>query len=125
MFGKNAGEWTGRVEISKEDFLAVSVACMAIYLPSPGYKGRTFKLCFLNRWNFNFCVRSSPLRGNGCMSSEDSFFNFFILSSFAVPAPQWIQRNRQTYYENKWSGWRPESCFSKQNKKAVPEIFCF
>ena len=31
-FGKNAGEWTGRVEISKEEkSLAVSVACMAIY----------------------------------------------------------------------------------------------
>ena len=29
-FGKNAGEWTGRVEISKK-FLAVSVACMAIH----------------------------------------------------------------------------------------------
>ena len=30
-FGKNAGEWTGRVEISKEEILAVSVAYMAIY----------------------------------------------------------------------------------------------
>ena len=29
-FGKYAGEWTGRVEISKK-FLAVNVACMAIY----------------------------------------------------------------------------------------------
>ena len=28
--GKNAGEWTGRVEIKKKS-LAVSVACMAIY----------------------------------------------------------------------------------------------
>ena len=29
-FGKNAGGWTGRVEARKR-FLAVSVACMAIY----------------------------------------------------------------------------------------------
>ena len=29
---KNAGEWTGRVEISKEAILAVGVACMAIYM---------------------------------------------------------------------------------------------
>ena len=29
-FGKNAGEWTGRIEIRKKS-LAVSVACMAIY----------------------------------------------------------------------------------------------
>ena len=42
--------------------MAVSVACMAIYWPTPGFKGRTFKLCVLNRWDFNFCVRSSPLR---------------------------------------------------------------
>ena len=31
--------------------------------PTPGLKGRTFKLCVLNRWDFNICVRSSPLRG--------------------------------------------------------------
>ena len=33
-FRKNAGEWTGKVEISKEEMpgtVAVSVACMAIY----------------------------------------------------------------------------------------------
>ena len=35
---------------------------MAIYWPTPGFKGRTFKLCILTRWDFNFCVRSSPLR---------------------------------------------------------------
>ena len=62
-FGKNAGEWTGRVEIRKKS-LAVSVACLAIYWPTPGFKGRTFKLCVLTRWDFNFCVRSSPLRGH-------------------------------------------------------------
>ena len=38
---------------------------MAIYWPTPGFKGRTFKLCVLIRWDFNFCVRSSPLRGTG------------------------------------------------------------
>ena len=35
---------------------------MAIYWPTPGLKGRPFKLCVLTRWDFNFCVRSSPLR---------------------------------------------------------------
>ena len=30
-FGRNEGEWTGRVEIGKKKSLAVSVACMAIY----------------------------------------------------------------------------------------------
>ena len=37
---------------------------MAIYWPTPDFKGRTFKLCVLTRWDFNFCVRSSPLRGH-------------------------------------------------------------
>ena len=34
---------------------------MAIYWPTPGCKGRTFKLCVLKKWDFNFCIRSSPL----------------------------------------------------------------
>ena len=38
---------------------------MAIYWPTPGFKGRTFKLCVLTRWDFNFCVRSSQLWGIG------------------------------------------------------------
>ena len=41
---------------------------MAIYWPTPDFKGRTFKLCVLTRWDFNFCVRSSPLRGIGKIS---------------------------------------------------------
>ena len=36
---------------------------MAIYWPTPGLKGKTFKLFVLTRWDFNFCVRSSQLRG--------------------------------------------------------------
>ena len=30
-FWKNAGKWSRRVEISKEESLAASVACMAVY----------------------------------------------------------------------------------------------
>ena len=36
---------------------------MPIYWPTQGFKGRTFKLCVLTWWDFNFCVRSSPLQG--------------------------------------------------------------
>ena len=32
---------------------------MAIYWPTPGFKGRRFKLGVLTKWDFNFCVRSS------------------------------------------------------------------
>ena len=35
---------------------------MAISWPTPGFKGRTFKLCVINRWDFHFCVRSFPQR---------------------------------------------------------------
>ena len=63
-FGKNAGEWTRRVEIRKKS-LAVCIACMALYWPTPGFKGRTFKLCILTRWDFNFSIRSSPVQGHG------------------------------------------------------------
>ena len=43
--------------------MAVRVACVAINWTSPGFKGRTFQLFVLNRWDFNFCVCSSPLAG--------------------------------------------------------------
>ena len=49
-------------KLARKKSLAVSVACMAIYRPTPGFKGRTFKLCVFIRWDFNFCVHSSPLR---------------------------------------------------------------
>ena len=55
--------WKCRKKQERKKSLAVSVACMAIYWPTPGLKGRTFKLCVLTRWDFNFCVRSSPMRG--------------------------------------------------------------
>ena len=102
---KNAAEWTGRVEISKEEIpgskrsmydyrltysrlgvrqvpegsgeqgkmektgckiirgspttLAVKGLMMIMMIMTPGFKGRTFKLCVLTRRDFNFCVRSS------------------------------------------------------------------
>ena len=74
--GRGFGEkcrWMDRTDRNKQGkkSLAVSVACMAIYWPSPGFRGRTFKLCVLDRWDFNFCVRRSPTRGD----SEHSFQN--------------------------------------------------
>ena len=44
---------------------------MAIYWPTPGFKGRTFMLCVLTRWEFNFCVRSYPLQGQRWFSKFD------------------------------------------------------
>ena len=57
-FWKNAGEWTGKVEISKEEIHGSKY----VYWPTPGFKGRTFKLYVLIRWDFNFCVRSFLLQ---------------------------------------------------------------
>ena len=44
---------------------------MAIYWPTQGFKGRTFKLCVLTRWDFNFYVRSFPLRGKKKEGEEE------------------------------------------------------
>ena len=49
---------TGRVEISKEE-----IPGSKRNWPTPGFKSRTLKLGVLNRKDFNFCVRNSPLRG--------------------------------------------------------------
>ena len=48
---------------ARKKSLSVSITWMAIHWATPGFKERTFKLCVLNRRDFNFCVRSSPLRG--------------------------------------------------------------
>ena len=48
---------------SKKKSLAVGIACMPVYGPVPGFKGRTFEIWVLNRQVFNFCVRCTPLRG--------------------------------------------------------------
>ena len=42
----------GEKKLARKKFLAVSIVCMAIYLPTLGFKGRSFKLCVLNRWDF-------------------------------------------------------------------------
>ena len=60
---KKASEWTGRVEISKEEVPGSKRSMYGYILTYSRLKGRTFKLCVLTRWDFNFCVRSSPLRG--------------------------------------------------------------
>ena len=49
-------------KLARTKSFTVSVACMAIYWLTQGFKERTFKLCVFNRWDFNFCIRSSPLQ---------------------------------------------------------------
>ena len=51
-FGKNAGEWTGRVEISKEEIPGSKCSKHGNILTYSSFKGRTFKLCVLIRWDF-------------------------------------------------------------------------
>ena len=59
-FEKNAGVWTERVEISKEE-IPCSRSSMHGYARA-SFKGRTSEL-WLNRRVFYFCIRSTPLRG--------------------------------------------------------------
>ena len=64
-FGQNAGDWIGRVEIGKEKIPGSKRSMYGYILTTPSFKGRTFKLCVLTRWDFNFCVRSCLLPGVG------------------------------------------------------------
>ena len=50
---KNAGKWTGRVEISKAEIPGSKRRMQGYILTYSGLKGRTLKLCVLNRWDFN------------------------------------------------------------------------
>ena len=98
-FGKNADEWTRRVEIIKAS-LAVSTACMAIYWPTPGFKGKTFKPCALTRWDFNFCVHSSPLRD---MERCKSFLSLqLIYTESQDPSPIMISLDKSTGRNSYW-----------------------
>ena len=43
IWARNGSEWTRKVEIrTRKKFLAVGKACVAIFWPAPGFKGRTF-----------------------------------------------------------------------------------
>ena len=53
----------GRVEISKEEIPGSKRTRYGYILTYSRLKRRTFKLCILNRWDFNFCIHSSPLLG--------------------------------------------------------------
>ena len=72
---------------------------MAIYWPTPGFKGRTFQHCVLARWDFNFCVRSSPLRGAGWYDCGQIFPDKLRVSLF-----------RDLYLALKWSTYSSSYC---------------
>ena len=80
---KKGGEWTGRVEISKEE---IPGSKHSIYGYILTYSRRTFKLCVLTKWDFNFCVHSSPLQ-----DIEDRWVpNLHV--TLPWPAPLWRVR---------------------------------
>ena len=92
---------------------------MAIYWPTPGFKGRTFKLCVLTRWDFNFCVRSFPLRGLDKTSVRRTHIKLergpdfqgtamgLLLSALSIGAPkaQVFNINQKLNFSGKCTGW--------------------
>ena len=72
-FGKNAGEWTGRVEINKEEIPGSKRSLYCYILTTPGFTGRTFKLCVLTRWDL-ISVSAAPY----CRSIVDHSINLSI-----------------------------------------------
>ena len=74
---KNAGEWTGRVEIRKEEIPGSRRSMHGFILTSPGFKGRTFGHgVVLSRWDLNFCVCSFPQWGKPGMERKGT--NIYI-----------------------------------------------
>ena len=53
----------------EEKSLTVSVACMAIFWPTPGFKGKTFKLSVLTRWDL-ISASAVPLRDTAIEASS-------------------------------------------------------
>ena len=56
--GKNAGEWTRRLEISKEEIHGSKRGMYGYVLQA--LKGERLS-SVLTRWDYNFCIHSSPL----------------------------------------------------------------
>ena len=81
-FGKNASEWSRRVEISsRKKSLAEGVACMAIFWPTPGLIGRTFELWVLNTW----ALISASAAPDCELLLKHGFQNAYLLKKFFNP----------------------------------------
>ena len=59
---KNAGEWTGRVEISKEEISGSRGSMHGCILTYSRLYSENLWAMGSQKWVFNFCVRSTPLR---------------------------------------------------------------
>ena len=55
--------------------MAVGEARMAIFSPTPGFKGRTMELSVLNKWVFNFCIGNIPLGERVLEKLEKDIYN--------------------------------------------------
>ena len=69
--------------------MAVSVACMTIYWPTPGFKGRIFKLCFLIRWDLIFLCPQLPTHKPklDCKSKTESVLKLQFWMNMNVTMP--------------------------------------
>ena len=67
----NGPEWQ---KLARKKSLAVSVACMAIYCPIPGFKGRNLKLCVLIGFGLLFLRPQLPTAGC-CLDADPQKFN--------------------------------------------------
>ena len=77
VLGKMQVNGPGRGEISKEKSPGNKRSMCGYILTIAGFKGRTFKLCVLNRLDFNFCVRSYPPQGVGKRLRNSSHTLYF------------------------------------------------
>ena len=70
-FEKNAGGWTGRVEISKEEIPGSKRSMHGNSLTYSSFlKGEPLSSVLSSDGNFNFCIRSSPLRAGAAYNNS-------------------------------------------------------
>ena len=83
------------MQISKEEIPGSKSSMYGYMLTCPGLKGRTCELWVLDGWVFNFCVRSTPLRGlraeKSSTNQNQSLIHYLFHASLAVGKKKEVQ----------------------------------
>ena len=59
---KSVGEWASKVEIrTSKKLQAAGEACMAVFWPTPRFKGKTFTVPCPQQRDLNFCICITPI----------------------------------------------------------------
>ena len=103
---EHVGEWTSKIEIrTSKKFQAAGEACVAVFWPIPGFKGKTFTALCSQQRDLNFCICITPtagvlLRDFSCLSFLTCFYSSFCTSwSNAIVMITTLNMNRDKHIE--------------------------